>query len=392
MNNIASILFLFLVIFDPQVPFFPAGVGVTAFIPFFLVIPVLYKITHTKSRASFFLFKTFPYFILFGVLFLFIAIRLFSSESGDFSIIFSFFKAFLVFLSVVFVFLVFYADESPSTFFYALFSIFLMNSLINFVAASMPSHFEFLNLFREPTAKDPNSSNLYRYSFLSGSGYYSIGTAYGLMVLLVAFYVSKFRVKSLFFLLSTVVILLSGFIAARTSFFAIFSSFVYLSKASFRSLLILTLTFFLIFYILVSYTDLGYYETWMLSFFNFSENSSGSHLLDQMYFWPGDKVFLFGMAKVNDGSFPYTDSGYMQDLLFGGIIFVFLKTSYLFLFFKDFFSRFPFFVILVCFSILVFQFKGAFLYSNPHGMAVFYSLFLFMHSFKREKLKSMQGV
>src|SRR5690606_3883527 len=95
-------------------------------------------------------------------------------------------------------------------------------------------------------------------------------------------------------------------------------------------------------------------------------------LVEKMYFWPGDSAFFIGLGAVNDGTFVYTDAGYMQDVLFGGIFFLALKLSFLIFFLFFSFKRYPLFSTSVVFAILLFHFKGLFIYNNAQGMAAFY--------------------
>ncbi len=124
-------------------------------------------------------------------------------------------------------------------------------------------------------------------------------------------------------------------------------------------------------------------------FFQFSDDRSAEHLIQQMYFWPGGEIILFGLGVVNDGTFVYTDAGYMQDILFGGVLFLLLKLCFVIYFVYSFFFRYPLFVMLVAFSILAFHFKGLFLYNNAQGMAAFYFIFFYLWSLGIESEKAV---
>ncbi|MFL1907921.1 hypothetical protein [Plesiomonas shigelloides] len=381
-------ILLFLVAFDPQVPTLPNGIGFSLVVSFLLAPFVLIKLYSIgKTNYSFFISKCIPIFAIFFVACAFILLRIIANSGENVEFILSWLKAFIIFVSCFFTYLVFYLGRKPSEFIKALVTVYVFNALVNFSAGTYPEYFQFLSVFKSNVISDSLGANPYRNSFISGSGYYSIGTAYGLIVLLFAFYLVHSKSRSAIQAISVALAAISGFIAARTAFFAIAPAMFYVFKSRIIYFMLFMLTGIALLYLLLDLPALQPYQSWLMSFFLFSGNRSAEHLMQQMYFWPGDTVLLFGMGAVNDGAFIYTDAGYMQDILFGGIPFMLIKLCFVFYFMCSFLLKYPLFVMLVVFSILAFQFKGLFLYNNAQGMAAFYFMFFYLWSlrFKSER-------
>ncbi|WP_148863380.1 hypothetical protein [Marinobacter fonticola] len=373
-----SISLLFLVAFDPQVPFLPNGVGFTFLVAIFLLLPLAIKLQASDHVVRTIFKQSLPLLVVFLVAFAFIIFRTILSYGGNLEFVLSWFKAFFVFLACLFVFLIFYADRGLKFYIYSLFFVYALNVVVNFVSGTFPDYFTFLEYFRGEVISDSLGNNPYRDSFVSGSGYYSIGTAYGLIVLLFSYYLVKFRSNNVLLLVLLSFCSVAGFIAARTSFFALAPAFFYILKSRFIYFVLLSVVGAVILYLVIELPALQSYKAWMLSFFYFFDDASGAYLVNQMYFWPGDYAFLIGRGSVNDGTFIYTDAGYMQDVLFGGVLFLAIKLSLLLVFVLTFFKKSPFFVTLVVFAVLVFHFKGLFLYNNAQGMAAYYFTFFFL--------------
>lgn len=85
---------------------------------------------------------------------------------------------------------------------------------------------------------------------------------------------------------------------------------------------------------------------------------------------------------MNNGAYPYTDAGYMQDILFGGLPFLILKLSLLLVVFLAINKISLFFSFLFCISVLVFHFKGVFLYNNAQGMTVVYMVYFYFSALR----------
>ncbi|MFB0583475.1 hypothetical protein MRM75_15640 [bacterium 19CA06SA08-2] len=381
-------ILLFLVAFDPQVPFLPNGIGFTFLVALFL-FPIFFIGIQNKSFCDYFIRKFNGFYLLFSAALLFILIRLTVNGGDNFIFILSWFKAFFVFLACYFVFIIFYSKKSVSYFALNLLFVYLINGVVNFLWGSFPSVFEFLRIFQGEVISDSLGKNPYRNSFISGSGYYSIGTAYGLIFLLLVYHLATVRPKSLIFSFGLSVSLIAGVFAARTSLLAIIPALIYLFKT--RVVYSLLAAGFTVGIATSLWPLLEPYANWILSFFNAVEDASGSHLIKEMFFWPGEYVFLFGMGAVNDGAFVYTDSGYMQDILFGGIVFLLMKISFLAVFTKLIIKRHVYFCFSLIFATLLFHFKGLFFYNNAQGMAAFYFSFFYFLKLEYERRNGWNG-
>lgn len=366
---------LFLIIFDPQIPYFISGVGFTAIvfpglIAAFLIkskgrIPRISTLSHAKPFAA----------LHFLLLLLSLIVLLMASDNFDY--LFGVAKAIIVFCAIV-SYLLFYKPTFNDKFFAGLLFIYCVNAAINFSAGTFPEYFSWTEVFRAPVISDALGTNPYRNNFISGSGYYSIGTAYGLFCL---FYIYFGSGRKNNFLSSVGLILTSvaGFVGARTSMFAIGAGVAYLlRKFQIIKIIILTIVGALFAYFILDDNGiLGPYKIWLLGFFDGKEDASAEYLLKEMFFWPGENIFFLGSGFVNDGNFTYTDSGFMQDILFGGIFYAFLKFAFPLYFAFRFFKREPVFVLLFLGVAVAFQIKGAFFVSNAQGMAIFYLMYFF---------------
>lgn len=376
-----GLTYLFFAAFDPQVFFLPDGIGFTLLISLSLLPFIILDFKGNKYNTAYYVRKSSPYFLAFLISIIIIFFRIVLNEGLNLVFVLSWFKALFVFLACLFTYIVFYASRPVKHFVYAILSIYTLNGIINFLAATYPDIFGFVNIFHgsEPRAFS-EIRNPYRASFISGSNYYSIGTAYGLITLLIAYYISKHNIKSILLPLILSFISLTGFIAARTAFFGIISAYMYILRKKILYSVLLAFIGGLLIYTTFNLPAMKPYTSWMTEFFELTDSSSGSHLISYMYFWPGEKIFLIGMGSVNDGTFLYTDGGYMQDILFGGVIFLASKMLFLLIIVFSFIKRNLLFVTLFSLSVLAFHFKGAFLYNNAQGMAALYFTYFYLLS------------
>lgn len=382
-----SYFFLFLVAFDPQIPFFPNGIGFS-FIVVVMLAPI-FLLKYSKSACHVKMLKSSQsLFIIFGLSFLAIACRILLNQGENLIFSLSWFKAFTVFLACFLVYALFFRHKSTDRFIKVLFLVYFCNAVVNFVSGTFPETFNFLSSFREDLLTENVGKNPYRNSFVSGSGYFSIGTAYGLATLLFAFYLARSKSKNIFYMIMFVFSAIAAFVAARTSFFALAPAMLYLFKSRMLYFSFLGVLSIIGVYLLLQLPALAPYKLWMLSFFDLANDASGSHLLEKMYYWPGLSIFMFGMGAVNDGIFTYTDSGYMLDVLFGGVFFLIIKLLFLIVLIIKFFRKYPLFILSIVFATLLFHFKGAFFYNNAQGMAAFYFIYFYLTHLETEKLQS----
>lgn len=374
-------IFVFLSLFDPQIPYAPNGVGFSLLISLIL-FPLV--IAAPLNTTTLYLIKQGkPFCWLFFMALIIILSRVMLSQGQGFEFTLSWLKAFIVFLSSLLVFIVFFQSQKPIDLINAIIFSFLANALINFIVGTFPEPFVFLELFRTVTISDSLSLNPYRNSFISGSGYFSIGTAYGIFCLFYAYLLSK--KNSLIGVITFSIISITAIMAARTSLFAIFLATILITLGSKKNLL-----YFAIPILLFPFLDsqLSNYYSWIQSFFNFYKDPSGQVIMNDMYFWPGLNIFLYGQGDTNNGVFTYTDSGYMKDILFGGIIFMLIKLTFVFVFFFKTYKKHFIFSFFFCISILIFQIKGAYIYNNAQGMAIFY--FIYFSLILNNKIKFLR--
>lgn len=379
-RSIFGFVFLMLVAFDPQVPFFPNGVGFTSVVSCLLFLPFIHKSLSFNGARIVRAFA--PLFVYFIVVFVAVIVRVLANDGGNVEIFLSWIKALLVLTSVFFYCVVFWSDRldegSGTQFIRIVMAVFVFNAFVNFIAGSFPEYFEILKPFRSEVVSDSLGKNPYRNSFISGSGYFSIGTAYGLIVLLGTYALVRLRPNGLLQAFGLVFIAMAGFIAARTSFFAIVLAAGYIFLYRPLYLIPLSVLVFGGVIMLLLLPALEPYLAWMQSFFSeFDSSSSADYLINQMYFWPGWEIFAFGRGAANDGLFNYTDSGYMQDMLFGGVFFAALKFSITFLVVIKILRFSILFALIVLVAVMIFQFKGLFVYNNAQGMAALYLLYFY---------------
>jgi hypothetical protein len=375
-------LLLFLIVFDPQIPYFINGLGFTAIV--FLVlfaalaiknkgrIPKSLTLTHAKPFAA---------FLILNLLFSFFSLL---ATGGNSDFLLGVAKSIVVFCAVVSYLLVYNIDFSEN-FFSGLLFIYCLNAVINFVAGTFPEYFHWAEVYRGLVISDALGDNPYRNSFISGSGFFSIGTAYGLFCLLYIYFISSNR-NGLFASVGLLLSSVAGFVAARTSMFAIGAGAIYLLKEFQLKKIFVLMILVALFsrFALDENGILGPYKEWLLGFFDLKEDTSAAHLLDEMYFWPGVMIFFFGSGSANNGLFPYTDSGFMQDILSGGVFYMLLNICFPTFFVLKFFKNEPVFSLLFLGVAVLFQMKGSFFISNAQGMAIFYIMYFFF-AFKYSK-------
>jgi hypothetical protein len=375
-------IILFFIIFDPQIPYFIEKIGFTAIVFLVLLIGIFFK--KKSIKTSYVITAIEPFIILF-ILLLISCFLVLMLHQGNVLYMLSILKAIFVF-GAISSYLIFFDQRFDNKFIQNLMLIFLINAIINFVAGTFPENFSVLEVFRGVPISNSLGENPYRNNFISGSGYYSIGTAYGLFFMLYL-YATVDRTKTLISYISILVIVVAGLFAARTSVIAIFAGLLYLAfKIKLKNIISLGVVATLIIY--YAFGENGFleiYSSWLLSVFDPKNDESGRNLIEDMYFWPGDKYFLLGSGAVNDGRFDYTDSGFMQDIIFGGIFYSFLKFCFPIYFIIKFFKNEPLFVLFFLIVAIIFQAKGAYFINNSQGMTVFYLMF-FLFSERFQKL------
>lgn len=366
---------LFLIVFDPQIPYLINGIGFSA-----VVFPILFFSALIKNRFFILNSKVFVYAINFNFLYFllfFYSIIVLVVTGKDFDYLLGVIKAFIVFCAVV-SYLIYFRPKFDDEFFSKLLFIYCLNAIFNFAAGTFPEYFAWAEVFRGHSISDSLGENPYRDSFISGSGYFSIGTAYGLFFLSYIFFIFNKKL-GLLKNLGILLVIFAGFFGARTSIFAVGAGFGYLMwRLQVKKIAFLVVVGMLFFVFVMNYYDfIEKYKTWLLSIFDGKDEASVDNLMNEMFFWPGEKIFFLGSGGVNDGNFAYTDSGFMQDILFGGVFYMLLKFAFPLYFSIRFFRNEPIFVMFFLSVAVAFQIKGPFFVNNAQGMAIFYLMYFF---------------
>ncbi|CAH9052923.1 hypothetical protein PSECIP111951_00716 [Pseudoalteromonas holothuriae] len=337
---------------------------------FFFVLLFLLKVTVTKFKFSldsvFYIVS-----IYFFAVFFFSLLRVL--VLGDnFEFLLSILRGWLTFVSCYFVYY-FFLDKNKVVFFLTL--CFVVNSVINFSVASNPVLFPMIELFKGENLSSELGYNPFRNSYLSMSGYYTIGTAYGIFSMLLGYTLVKERASftrmAAFFTVG-----FSAVIAARTASLAVVAILGYFLSKRLVFIVFSLLMVYAGIYLLSEIDSLQVYKNWVL------EGGDKSYIIDvvdAIWIDTSGLNLLYGTGYVNNGLFAYTDSGFLKELLFGGIPYLLLKISLLgiiyFVFKVD--KIFSFLLLLV---VLVFNFKGQFIFNSSHGMAVFYFIVFYFKS------------
>lgn len=118
----------------------------------------------------------------------------------------------------------------------------------------------------------------------------------------------------------------------------------------------------------------------IVNYYNYGDLESNSlNGLYEMYFLPELHTLLVGDGFYKDlsySSYIYSDSGYLRQILFGGVIIVLISLIYLIYSTKVL----PFlFRIIMIFLLLLAHAKGAVILMSPNSMAIFSSFIIFIY-------------
>lgn len=364
------VFILFLIVFDLAIP--PLKFLGSAFVAIFLMLPELRR----RICINKFIFNLsilrYPIFILVMVLFFSIISTIFSS-TNEMVFVFSICKSVVIFLACILYVSIFEINNLK----YDLVNIFFINSVVCFIAGSNDFLLNLVYTFKPDDAL--MSWIPYRNSFLAGSGFFGISTAYGLVFFLIA-YILKTSKQPLYFYLKIIVIILAGVIAGRIAMLGlVFGCFLFLSD--FKKLLIFSIFLIVSIYIFLSIDTLSAYSGWLFEFMNNDGASTEStDILMSMYETPmSSSQFLFGDG-LYDNYYMGVDAGYLRHLYFGGIVLVLLAIAYPFTFaLSNKNLLFLFFIVPIC---LIFHLKGAFIFHSRIGMPVLFMLSVIFRSNK----------
>lgn len=366
MFDVFSYLSLFLLVFDLAIP--PVQFIGSAPFSLFISLGVCFfcgkRVGNWPELKKFFL----PFFIFYFLFIFFIAIRIIFS--GEINYLLSILKSLLIFSATVIYLFVFGCERANNK----LINIFFANGVICLIAGSIPTVLDWVYMFKVGVREVEYIP--YRNAFLAGSGYFGMASAYALIILLCSHKLVQDGISPSF-LIKFLVILIAGVLAGRTAFIAILISYLYIMSKSVKYSLWGIGIIILLIGIVLSIDALSVYSEWIFEFVSINgdsislSNTSSTDALKKMYFMPtNDWTWVWGDGRYVDGEGYYmnTDAGYMRNLFFGGLPFVFLVIAYTFMFAiksKNYF--FIYFILPLLFSL---HYKGVFILNNPAGVAV----------------------
>lgn len=369
---------LFLLLFDPQIPLFPNGVGFSFIIFLSLTLALLLKGGGRLSNR--YLFNAATPLLLMHSAVLLMSMFVLIVAGDNFKFLFGVWKSIVLF-GAIFSFLLYYNEKFDGNFFRALLLCYTLNGAINFTAGTFPEHFQWIDLFQGELITDDVGTNPFRNNFISGSGFFSIGTAYGMFLLFYAHYIGTKGSLNTFQAFSLLLVAVAGFFGARTASLAIVAALALLiiRVRIYYTIPALIAAYLIIIYLFADDGFFGAYRAWAQSFLLLEDDPSGYIVLNEMHFWPGEKIFFLGSGFEDGRIFNHTDSGFMKDILFGGVFYSLLNFSIPIIFAIMFFRRFPIFVLLFFCVSFAFQMKGEFFLSNAQGMSIVYLIYFYFY-------------
>lgn len=384
MKGLFHFFCFFLLLFDVHVPGLPDGVGSSALmLPFFLLV---FLLRPDVSNLSYVFSRFLPLVVAHFLIIIYVILRIVIGGAAELSMLLAVAKSIVLFLAVFMYWSLYSVPESKTPEF--IMRSFFVNAIICFAAGSIPVMLEYVRLFQIPT----NNANLipYRNAFISGSGFFSIGSAYGLAFVFLSYiYLVSVRKIAIVRVFQLLVIFSAGFIAARTSLVALVSvSFmlIFCRAASFWKMLILMLVTLIVFLLI---PGLDKYNAWLFELFvKGKESGTLQGLVTHMYFIPELSTLLFGdgihnVATASGSYYGGSDVGYLRNMLFGGLPYLFIIMLFPLFMFVRLWSVNKIFSLAVLFVILAFHGKGAFIYNNSQGMAVFYMFYAYFYQNKK---------
>lgn len=211
-----SLFVLFFLVFELQIPGLPNGVGSSALVLVLLVCAYILIPEKFNFSDSVFILK--PIGLIHALIFIYVLIRMLIDGVQDFSFILAVLKAIVLFLAVIMC----VSFRINFDLFNGLINIFFFNALVCFVAGSIPDILTVVKIFQSAPITTEASFIPYRNSFLSGSGYFTIGSAYGLAFLVYCYNFYRNESDNGVFLLKGFMIAAAGVFAARTAFVGVF--------------------------------------------------------------------------------------------------------------------------------------------------------------------------
>ena len=362
--KIISYLSLFLLVFDLHFPYLK-GVGSAPFSALLSFLCLVF--TGSKSRTKD-IIRQYRYIIFsFLLMFLYVFIRIALDIFYDVTYLGSLIRVLVILFASILYLCTFNNDNLANK----LINIFFINSIVSLFVGTYTEYQEVINIFKDSSSIELIGYTTYRNSFLSGSGYFGIGAAYGLFL---SFFISYFyeNRKSLgnFILIKLFLIFIAGVFAARTVFFCVALSIFYLLFIKRRlSIIFLCLIVVLVGAFLLDLEMFSPHKAWLLEFFQHgTDTASLRSLLDaESSKFPDNAItILFGDGRYyyDDGSYyMHTDIGYLRNIFFGGIFLIIFIISILLI--LSLYSNSIMYLVLILPVCLLLHYKGVFMYNNP---------------------------
>lgn len=273
-------------------------------------------------------------------------------------------------------------------------NVFIIQSVIQVISYISPTFKSITNVFRSPTQLEyAKLYEGYRGLGLAGSGFFGLAVVYGFVFVLIAFYWKEWKIKSMFFRILCMCLLLVGSISAgRSALFGLAFAFLFLlglrfihgsyrslfTRNSLKTLLVVVLVITIG---LIAYTKLAdsknqslrefhyYFSTFIEGLFNgkgLLSSTSGQSLFSSFQYRLTMEQIMFGDGRyrgINGAvNYMHQDSGFMRDILqfgLGGLILLFCTQYSIWKpCIKKRFGNKSLFAVIICLMATVFHFKG----------------------------------
>lgn len=253
---------------------------------------------------------------------------------------------------------------------------------------------------------DISYDSMYRSFGFASSLVYSYAIVQGIAVAFLLFKLKKISfVQALFNLLIIISIVISILYNARTGFFPIFAALIYLLFTRGNVKLYLFIVIFLLAfnYILFDSSYASFFSenlNWSLKFFtetgDFISQKGGNQityhaLLSDMLFLPDNTSdLLFGVGyDIFTKGMHTSDVGYVRDIFFGGLTYLFLLFSLIFYMFKRMFliSKYRWYSFIFIVTTIICEIKGLFI-SDHSAFRLFLLFYISFIYFKKIGEKS----
>ncbi|ALV74310.1 hypothetical protein [Acinetobacter johnsonii] len=361
--NIFAFVLMFFLIFDLKL-IGSIGSALITLIFCFIALIVGFKRYNGNIVDVVKKYKNFLFFYLCMILYVFL--RFLFSSMDDYSYVLTTLKTTLVLLSTLAYLMVFNDSNLKNIFF----NIFFLNGLICLFLGTFPD-FKFL-IYPFKYGDDPSLSLIgaseYRDAVLAGSSYFGVASLFGLAFA----FCLKISLQSgkIVDYVKLIVIAFAGLLLGRVALLCYLLSIIYffVIKKSVKVLFLSVATLAIFFIMLNSLPVMENAKIWLFEMF-LGDGISNSESVDQfknMIYLPDDQFsLLFGDARYgsSDSYYGGTDSGYIRNILFGGLFFLLiLLMSFFSIFFKNINNSFVWLIIILC---MLLHFKGIFIFNNP---------------------------